>query len=270
MNLRKLSHIASCLFALIALLAAPTPSVAAPGDSKASRDAEASAREHFQRGQRLSARGDYAGAYREFAAGYALTERPLFLFNMAEAARASGDLAKARENYLQFLRLDPKSALAATAQGRIAEIDRAASTATPPPSQGASGTTAAPAPAPGAAVTTAAPSGPSGATPSVPPSGAPAPAAVTTAPPSPEKPPVRLVPPPERTSPPASPPVSTVSTTALPADHGVRGSEASAPIWKTPTFWAAVSGAAIAVTILYAVSRSDGPCSSSCTELDFR
>jgi hypothetical protein len=42
---------------------------------------------------------------------------------MAEAARANGDTAKARDSYLQFLRVDPKNALAATAQARLAELD---------------------------------------------------------------------------------------------------------------------------------------------------
>src|SRR5262249_35657736 len=96
------------------------------------------------------------------------------------------------------------------------------------------------------------------------------PAAITTAPPSPDKPPIRLVPPPERTSPPALSPVSTANTTALPPDRGVRG-EPSAPLWKKPTFWPAVGGAAAhAAPALHAVSRSDKPCSSGCTELDFR
>jgi hypothetical protein len=204
----------------------------------------------------LRASGDNAGAYREFAAGYALTERPLFLFNMAEAARASGDLAKARENYLLFLNRDPKSALAATAQARITEIDRAASAAPPPSSQGASGTGAAPAPASSGAPTPATPTGAPGSTPPG-----------TTAPPGPDKPPVRLVPPPVGTS----PSMSTGNTTALPADRGVRGNGQSASMWKRPVFWVAVGGAAIAtVAVVYAVSRSDKPCSSGCTELNFR
>jgi hypothetical protein len=124
----------TCL--VLALVAAPPVSSAQPSDPKAAA-ADARGRTHFQRGQRLSASGDYAGAYREFAAGYALTSRPLFLFNMGEAARASGDAAKAREAYLEFLRVDPTSSLAATAQARLAELDRTspppAVTTAPPP-----------------------------------------------------------------------------------------------------------------------------------------
>jgi len=236
-------HVISCLFvALATLIAAPSVSSAGPGDAKASADAEASGREHFQRGQRLSARGEYAAAYREFAAGFALTERPLFLFNMAEAARAMGDVAKARDNYQQFLRADPKNALAATAQGRLAELDRTAAASAPPP--------AAPPPAP-------------------PPAAAPAPA-VTTAPSAktPEAP-VRL-PPPEAARPPARSPAMTADETALPPESPTTAQADSAPIWKKWPFWAAVSGAVVGVTIMYAVSRKDDACGTGCSELNFR
>jgi tetratricopeptide (TPR) repeat protein len=113
----------------LALGFAPDPAAAQPKDKKA----EASGRAHFQRGQKLSASGDYVAAYREFAAGYAMTERPLFLFNMGEAARASGDIDKARESYRAFLKADPENALAVTAQQRLDDIDRASPVAPPPP-----------------------------------------------------------------------------------------------------------------------------------------
>ncbi len=117
---------------LLALVAAPRGSSAEPADAKPTAAADASGRAHFQRGQRLSASGDYAAAYREFAAGYAVTARPLFLFNMAEAARANGDAAKARASYLEFLRVDPTNALAATTRARLAELDGAAGAAPGP------------------------------------------------------------------------------------------------------------------------------------------
>src|SRR5262245_28611030 len=113
------------LLLFMALIAVPRGSSAQPPDAKPSAAADAVGKAHFQRGQRLSAAGNYAAAYREFAAGYAVTARPLFLFNMGEAARASGDVAKARDAYLEFLRVDPKSALAATARARLDELERA-------------------------------------------------------------------------------------------------------------------------------------------------
>ncbi len=114
--------------AALALAMAPAPATAQPKD----KNAEASGRAHFQRGQKLSADGDYVAAYREFAAGYAMTERPLFLFNMGEAARASGDIEKARESYRAFLKADPNNALAVTAQQRLDDLERASPTPPPP------------------------------------------------------------------------------------------------------------------------------------------
>jgi len=118
----------------LALVAAPRVSPADPSDKKPPpADADASGRAHFQRGQKLTAAGDYAAAYREFAAGYALTERPLFLFNMAESARAGGEIDKARDAYRRFLRADPNNAVAATAQQRLDALERdSPSPATPP------------------------------------------------------------------------------------------------------------------------------------------
>jgi hypothetical protein len=219
------------LLIALASLAAPRPSTAGPAETKATADAEASARDHFQRGQRLSAAGDYASAYKEFAAGYALTERPLFLFNMAEAARANGEPGKARDNYLLFLHADPSNALAATAQARIAEIDRAAappSSPPPPPS-----VTAAPAkrdpvlvPAPLAGGTT-------------PPPGSP----VTA------------------TTPGGSPPAGALTTS---------GHAAETPVWKTWPFWAIVGGVAATTVVVYAATRDNPACGAGCSQLNFR
>src|SRR5947208_2148851 len=119
-----------------ASLAAPGPAVADPSPpegAKDSKSADAAGRLHFQRGQKATNAGDYAEAYREFEAGYAATGRPLFLFNMAEAARAMGATDKARDAYRAFLAADPNSALAATARTRLAEIEPPA----PPPAPAA-------------------------------------------------------------------------------------------------------------------------------------
>ncbi len=236
-------HITCVLIA--ALAAVPRSSSAGPADTKSSADAEASGREHFQRGQRLSASGDYAAAYREFAAGYALTERPLFLFNMAEAARASGDVAKARENYLQFVRADPKNALAATAQARLAELDRAAA----PPT-----TSAPPAAAPKPEPTATA-----------------APAPSVTTPPAGtgrESPPPRLLPVPAATAP---PPAAGSPTTPPPEKiaTGPTGPERT-PVWKTWPFWAIAGGVLAGSAIIYSVTRDEGVCGSGCTQFNFR
>jgi hypothetical protein len=218
---------------LLVLAASPRGSSAQPADAKAAAAADASGRAHFQRGQRLSARGDYVAAYREFAAGYAATSRPLFLFNMAEAARASGDAAKARASYLEFLRVDPSNALAATTRERLAELDRAAAAAA------ASG---GPEPATPPAVSTA----PGGARPE----------ALPLLPPSATRP---------------RPPDPSAGESLPPERFATAGRDTqSAPLWKKWPFWAVVGGAVVGGAIVYAATRTSAACGAGCSELDFR
>jgi tetratricopeptide (TPR) repeat protein len=216
---------------LLALAASPRASSAQPSDPKAAAAADASGRAHFQRGQRLSARGDYAGAYREFAAGYAVTGRPLFLFNMGEAARASGDVAKARESYLEFLRVDPRSALAATVQARLTELDSASGTrggSTPSTSTDVS----------------------RGASPA----------------PRSDVPPLL----PRSAVPPREPPASVIERAPPERVAMVRDGE-SAPLWKKWPFWAVVGGAIAGGVAVYAVTRGTASaCGTGCSELNFR
>jgi hypothetical protein len=261
---------------LLSLVFAPRASSAEPADPKPTAAADAVGRVHFQRGQRLSASGNYAGAYREFAAGYAATRRPLFLFNMGEAARANGDVARARESYLEFLRVDPNSALAATARTRLAELDRVSGTSQSGTSQSAtsqsgisqsgtsqSGTSQSATSRTGTSPTGAAPTGaaPTGTAPST--------SAVTTTPgPTradllPLQPPSAVPPRPTRPS----------SDDGLPPDRFTteRDTE-SRPLWKKWPFWAVVGVGAIAGgAIVYAATRPGGnACSGDCTPLNFR
>lgn len=222
---------------ILALVAAPRGSSAGPSETKPTAAADARGKVHFQAGQRLSNSGDYAGAYREFEAGYNLTGRTLFLFNMAEAARANGDAAKARANYLEFLRVDPKNALAATAQARIDELDRKAGTS--------------PGPAPGTSTT---------------------PPAVTTSPGGTQHEPLPLLPPPVTGSPPPSGnPGETLPAASLTTTTTTHGAE-STPVWKKWPFWAVVGGAIVGGSVaVYAVSRDNGSaCGAGCAQLNFR
>jgi hypothetical protein len=225
----KLVYVAA--LSIVAMIATPYRSFAQQAPAKVSAAAEASAREHFQRGQRLSTRGDYAAAYREFAAGYALTERPLFLFNMAEAARANGDIARARDNYERFVQVDPNNALAATARTRLASLDPPAATT------------------------------PSDAGPADPALGTTAPA-VTTVPFGPNPEPPRQIPPPWTPTPAVGP---TPSEQIALAPIG-----APAPLWKKWPFWAIVGGVLITGSIVYAVSRDEPRCGDGCTQFNFR
>jgi hypothetical protein len=248
----------ACVLALLLALFAPRASVADPPEPKPSAAADAVGRAHFQRGQRLSATGQYAAAYREFAAGYAATGRPLFLFNMAEAARASGDTAKARDSYLEFLRVDPKSALAATARTRLAELDRMAGTASPRPDPSASR------PDPSASrpdplssrSDTAGPhsstASPSATSPSV-----------TTEGPRTE--PIPLLPP-SATRPQPTPerlPPERFATTERDTEDR--------PLWKKWPFWAVVGGVVAGGVVVFAVTRDGGiACGTGCSEYNFR
>ena len=230
------SHRASCraflLTLLLTLLLAPIHAPRAWADPPDARTAAADAagRAHFQRGQRLSAAGDYAAAYREFAAGYAVTKRPLFLFNMAEAARASGDVARARESYLEFLRVDPTSALSATARARLDDLDRAAGAS--PPDRAA-----------------------------------PPPPAVTTVPPEPAREPLPLLPPSATR---AQPPGMTSGDPAPAAPLATSRAEDTPVWKKWPFWAVVGGVIAGGVVAVYAVRRDAGPCGAGCTEINFR
>jgi hypothetical protein len=83
---------------------------------------EAQAKAHFEKGHRLSDERRYLEAEKEFAAGYQLTKKPLFLFNMGECARMGGNATDARKNYEQYLAEDPHGKLAETARQRLAQL----------------------------------------------------------------------------------------------------------------------------------------------------
>ncbi len=83
-------------------------------------------RAHFKRGKELATQGSYAAALVEYRKGYELTGRPLFLFNMAECARALGDKTQARELYEKYLAADVSGSFTSAARARLVEL-------TPPP-----------------------------------------------------------------------------------------------------------------------------------------
>lgn len=90
---------------------------------KESKDAsDQQARAHFQRGQELANQGKYPQAYLEFEAGYRQSHRPLFLFNLGEAARAFGDSGRARAAYQRYLEEDPSGPMVSSAQARLTDL----------------------------------------------------------------------------------------------------------------------------------------------------
>lgn len=101
----------------------------AHADDAATREAK----QRFKRGKMLVEKKQLAEAYEEFARGFAASNRPGFLFNMAEAARGMGKLDVARGDYERYLAADPKGQYAAIATQRLAEIPEREPTPPPPP-----------------------------------------------------------------------------------------------------------------------------------------
>ncbi|MEM9070127.1 MAG: hypothetical protein AAGE52_16590 [Myxococcota bacterium] len=96
------------------LLVACTASAAAQTNDRA--------RAHFRAGQSLTEAGSYAEAYVEFAAGYSLSRRPLFLFNMAECSFELDRLDEARSEYERYLTEDPEGRMVALARARLRDL----------------------------------------------------------------------------------------------------------------------------------------------------
>jgi hypothetical protein len=89
--------------------------------------AEREAREHYRRGKDAYAAQRFDDAYREFEAGYRLSTRPLFLFNMGHAKRRAGAPAEARALFRRFLELQPDSPHRGEVEAILRELE-------PPPS----------------------------------------------------------------------------------------------------------------------------------------
>jgi hypothetical protein len=188
--------------------------------AQASATADAAARTHFERGEKLSREGRFREAHDQFQAGYALSRRPLFLFNMGECARLSGDVTRARMYYERYLREDPQGKLAKQATERLAALPAAARPPAAPP--------AGPSP-------TRAPAPPPSATPSPPP---------TVSPPAPGLRLTITTPPPARGMEPAPP---------APAQNA-----APRPLWKRWPFWAGVAAVVVAASVTTAAVTSSG------------
>jgi hypothetical protein len=108
------------LFAIFSLILLSAPAAAQPA-SPTAEDTDA-ARAHYERGQKLVAAKQYRQAQAEFSAGYELTKKTAFLFNMAECARLTGDSRRARTLYDRYLKEDPFGALAEKAKQRLAAL----------------------------------------------------------------------------------------------------------------------------------------------------
>jgi tetratricopeptide (TPR) repeat protein len=101
-----------------------TPTTPPPADTGETDKMLAEAREHFDAGTRNYAAGRYEDAIKDFQAGYALVPRPNFLVNIGQAYRKLGNLERAKEAYLAYVRALPEnSAWRDQAMQVLAEIE---------------------------------------------------------------------------------------------------------------------------------------------------
>ena len=82
------------IFALMVGAAGPVAAAGGRRASTRSSQKEAQAQAHYKRGEAAFRAGDYDRADVEFEAGYSLSDRPLFLLNMADAERRAGPAAE--------------------------------------------------------------------------------------------------------------------------------------------------------------------------------
>lgn len=85
-------------------------------------DSVSKAREHFAAGSEFVETERFEEAHAEFLAGYRLSGRPLFLFNMGECAFYAGQVEIARGHYERYLNEDPQGSMADKAAERLASL----------------------------------------------------------------------------------------------------------------------------------------------------
>lgn len=80
------------------------------------------AMKHFEEGQEQVKNGEFDGAYRSFLAGYQISGKPLFLFNMAECSRELGNQDRAIRDYEMYLSQEPNGTMSTKAKERLSEL----------------------------------------------------------------------------------------------------------------------------------------------------
>jgi len=108
-----LSHLACLLLAL-------HPGA---GWAQSSAQPEARARQYFAEGTGYFRGGRYLDAEAAFAAGFELSHKPGFLWNMAECARLLGNRERALELYRRYVKEAPAGAQRGEADARILELE---------------------------------------------------------------------------------------------------------------------------------------------------
>lgn len=104
------------LGAFVALALALTPGLASAQNVPA--------REHFDRGVRLSSEGDLRGALTEFRAAYELSQNPEVLFNLAATHENLNEYVEARDLIERYQRLAPPESVARHRADIVAALGR--------------------------------------------------------------------------------------------------------------------------------------------------
>jgi tetratricopeptide (TPR) repeat protein len=97
---------------------------------------EGEAREHFERGQTAYDLGHYEEAISEWEQAYRLSQKPLLLFNLGQAARLKGDCGKALTYYRAYLRVAPEAENVSEAEGFVTELKGSCHERTEAPKRG--------------------------------------------------------------------------------------------------------------------------------------
>jgi len=131
----KLTGAAWCVVVAASLVGGPSAIAAGPTPSPGPAPTEsqlADAKQHYAAASRLYDLAEYDGALREFKEAYRAVDDPAFLFNIAQCHRKLGHAQDAITFYKNYLRRAPHAANKAEVERRIAELDRAPTTAAPP------------------------------------------------------------------------------------------------------------------------------------------
>jgi hypothetical protein len=95
---------------------------------------EAQAKVHYRAGKTHFDLKNYSEAIREFAAGYALSPKPEFLINLAQAYKRNGEAQKALEMFERYLERAPADAAERrSAEEVLGELRKAVAAQQPPP-----------------------------------------------------------------------------------------------------------------------------------------
>lgn len=96
---------------------------AAAADPTAAEEQQAAA--YYKQGTFHYNLGEYAAAIASYKEGYRIVQNPEFLYNIAQAARLSGDKRQAVTFYRSYLNARPEAKNRAEIQARIAELEDA-------------------------------------------------------------------------------------------------------------------------------------------------